>query len=51
MDNVRDTDEFENKISKLLRKAMREMKAMRVTICTIPLWFLVALGIWGVWLK
>lgn len=29
----------------------RKIKAMWVTICTMPVWFLVALGIWGLWLK
>ena len=29
----------------------RRIKAIWTTMCTIPLWFLVALGIWGLWLK
>ena len=29
----------------------RRFTAMWTTICTIPVWFLVALGIWRVWLK
>lgn len=29
----------------------RRVKATWTTICTIPVWFLVALGIWGLWLK
>jgi uncharacterized membrane protein (GlpM family) len=29
----------------------RRFEAMRTTICTIPVWFLLALGIWSLWLK
>ena len=29
----------------------RNAKAMRVTLFTMPVWFLVAFGVWGLWLK
>jgi Protein of unknown function (DUF3147) len=29
----------------------RKVKAMWVTVCTTPVWFLVAFGVWGLWLK